>query len=156
SGEADSLRRLGALVETDLDRVAPLASRLRLSNAERRRLRAMAAPLPVLEPDLDETGRAQRLYRLAPPVGDAVAVAAADAVAAGHPPERLAPWLESARTWQPPVFPLDGQDLLEQGVESGPEIGRLLAAVEDWWVEEGFAPDAEACRAKLKELAEAS
>lgn len=155
-GEIDGLRRLGALVETDRDSVSPLAARLRLSNAELRRLHAMAAPLPALEPGLDETARAQRLYRITPPVFDAVAVAAAEAVAAGTAPETLSRWLAAARDWQPPVFPLDGQDAIALGVEPGPELGRLLAAAEDWWVEQGFAPDAAACRAKLQELAKSS
>lgn len=154
-GDADGLRRFGALIEADQETALAVAQALRLSNAEKRRLSAMAQPLLELPPDLDETGRAQRLYRLVPPVLDAVAVAAAEAVTQGRATDDLAPWLKTARLWRRPVFPIDGRDALAAGAEDGPEVGRLLAAVEDWWVAEGFRPDAAACRAKLEELAAA-
>lgn len=151
--EPNALRRLGALVEVAADEAEALAERLRLSNAEKRRLGAMAAPLPELPVGRDETERARLLYRLKPPVLDTVAVAAAEARCQGAPKDALLGWLAAARDWQPPVFPLGGQDAIAAGVSPGPELGRLLVAVEDWWVEQDFRPDAEACRAKLRELA---
>ncbi|TDH59846.1 CCA tRNA nucleotidyltransferase [Dankookia rubra] len=52
-----------------------------------------------------------------------------------------------------PVFPLQGRDALALGLPPGPEIGRLLAATRAWWLARGCADDAEACRARLRELA---
>ena len=62
-------------------------------------------------------------------------------------------WLELLRfpeTWSPPIFPLQGADVLAFGVPQGPEIGRHLAAVENWWMIRDFKPDHSACVAKLK------
>jgi poly(A) polymerase len=38
------------------------------------------------------------------------------------------------------------------GVPPGPAVGRLMAALEDWWIAGDFQADREACMAKLKEL----
>ena len=50
------------------------------------------------------------------------------------------------------AFPLFGRDALALGVREGPELGRLLDAVEAWWADRDFAPSREACLARLKEL----
>lgn len=43
--------------------------------------------------------------------------------------------------WSPPTFPIGGKDVLALGVEKGPEVAKILNAVETRWIEEGF-PDA--------------
>ena len=48
--------------------------------------------------------------------------------------------LKTAAEWVPPEFPLTGTDVLTRGVEEGPEVGRLLRAVEEWWIERDFKP----------------
>ncbi len=46
------------------------------------------------------------------------------------------------KNWQVPKFPLKGGQIIARGVAPGPEVTRILRAVEDRWVAEGF-PDAE-------------
>lgn len=53
--------------------------------------------------------------------------------------------LTTIREWPIPVFPLRGADVKALGVPDGPEIGRILKAVEEWWVEWDFQPGREAC-----------
>ena len=50
------------------------------------------------------------------------------------------------------AFPLSGRGALALGVSEGPELGRLLDAVEAWWAERDFAPSREDCLERLKEL----
>jgi poly(A) polymerase len=57
-----------------------------------------------------------------------------------------------ADEWTPPRLPVKGEDLVAHGIEPGPEIGRLLTALEDWWVASDFAPGREALLARLKVL----
>jgi poly(A) polymerase len=38
------------------------------------------------------------------------------------------------------------------GVPEGPEVGRVLAALQDWWVQGDFAADESALRDRLKEM----
>jgi hypothetical protein len=58
--------------------------------------------------------------------------------------------LEMADNWQRPRFPLTGRDVMQAGVPEGPDVGRVLARVEDWWVGGDFAADEGACRGELK------
>jgi poly(A) polymerase len=62
--------------------------------------------------------------------------------------------LETADAWREQRFPLAGSDVLALGYTSGPDVGSLLRAVEEWWIDEDFAPDRAACLARLRTLAE--
>ncbi|MCX7281547.1 MAG: CCA tRNA nucleotidyltransferase [Alphaproteobacteria bacterium] len=62
--------------------------------------------------------------------------------------------LEMADNWQRPRFPLTGHDVMQAGVPEGPDVGRVLARVEDWWVGGDFAADEGACRDQLKVVIE--
>jgi len=54
----------------------------------------------------------------------------------------------------PAYEPYDqGRDAVALGVEKGPRVGELIAAVERWWADEDFQPGREACLAKLEALA---
>jgi poly(A) polymerase len=58
--------------------------------------------------------------------------------------------LAMADNWQRPRFPLSGLDVMQAGVPEGPEIGRVLALVEDWWIGGDFASDEGALRDRLR------
>ena len=118
------LRRLAAL----LDRPDP--GRLRLSAAETERLRALAGPKPLDRETLYREGRERFLDRLLIAGGDKEG----EALLAGRPPP----------------FPLSGRDLLDRGIPAGPEVGRLLREMEDWWIAQAFHPDRTACLAELE------
>jgi poly(A) polymerase len=57
-----------------------------------------------------------------------------------------------AESWQRPRFPITGREVMQAGVPEGPQVGRVLAKLEDWWVEGNFAADESALRGRLKEL----
>lgn len=61
-------------------------------------------------------------------------------------------WIALTKGWAVPVFPLRGADLLAAGVSPGPHVGKILAAVENWWIEQDFAPDHAACLEKARGL----
>jgi len=51
-----------------------------------------------------------------------------------------------ARSWEKPLFPLTGQDLVDQlAFKPSQKLGYYLKACEDWWVSLHFKPDREAC-----------
>ncbi len=127
-----------------------LAGRWRLANRDATRLEAMVeAPLPALEVTAAERRRA--LYRLGPEAyADLIRLAAAEATGDAGP--TLAEALAAARTWRPPKLPLDGDDLLALGLPPGPRLGAILAAVEQWWLDQDFRPDHAACLARAKAL----
>ncbi len=54
--------------------------------------------------------------------------------------------------WHVPPFPISGDDLLDRGVKEGHDVGRLLKAVEKWWLSKDLEPDRDACLAHLSTL----
>ena len=58
--------------------------------------------------------------------------------------------MEKALAWTAPVFPLGGKDLIALGVEPGEEMGKILKALEQHWVDEGFQPSKDTLLAKAK------
>lgn len=120
--EPDALRRLAALLPAQVPLAEQVAARFRLSGAQKKRLATAAAR----EGDPGEPralayrlGRASALDRLL--------IAGADASA--------------LYGWDIPTFPLKGGQIVARGVGAGPEVARVLRAVEDRWIEERF-PDA--------------
>ncbi len=147
----DPLRRLAALIDVGHTGAIALAERLRLSNAARDRLAGLAPPWPT-DPAGDE--RAQRLakYRLGEErYCDLVWLHAADKPS--YDPGRLADMLALAATWEPPDFPLGGDDVGRLGISQGPRVGQLLAATRGWWEAGDFTATRDQCLARLRELA---
>ena len=67
-------------------------------------------------------------------------------------------WLrafEIVRDWPRPDFPIRGRDVAALGISAGPEIGRLLKDLENWWIAGDFAADRDHGLAELKRRAEA-
>ena len=58
-----------------------------------------------------------------------------------------------AALWEAPRLPLKGRDAVKLGVAPGPDVGRLVGQVEEWWIAGDFQADRAACLEKLKELA---
>ena len=58
--------------------------------------------------------------------------------------------IDDLKSWSVPTFPLTGGDLLDLGLEQGPQIGRVLADVEEWWIENDFSPTHQECLEKAK------
>jgi len=147
--EADPLLRLAALIEVDGEGAAAVAARLRFSNAWRGRLRCLSPPWPV---DPLENAQAQRraLHRLGVErYCDVALLMAADGKLLRS---RLTEFLDLARAWTSPVFPLAGRDVTALGIPPGERVGRLLATVRDWWEAGEFKADRAACLAYLREL----
>lgn len=122
----DPIRRLAALLPLDSALGEAIGARLKLSNAQRKRLTAALEPatgLPrALAYRIGWDGAVDRLL-----LSDSSDAEVADA------------W-RSLNDWQPPRLPLTGGALVARGVTAGPDVARLLRQVEDQWVSEGF-PD---------------
>jgi len=139
----DPLRRLAALIERDADLVA---SRLKLSSAQRARLIDLTAEPPL---DLAAGTQAQRraLHRLDRELYIDRALLAA---ARTGDFARLKPLLALAKKWKPVEFPLKGRDLTKLGIKPGPELGKLLGALAAWWEAGDFAAKRKDCLEEAK------
>jgi poly(A) polymerase len=116
-----------------------LQERLRLSNAEAKRLQGMAQA-PHLSPSLAEAERRRILYHVGSEAwGDAVHLSFARANTKRFD-ETWQSLLMLPLSWPVPVFPVNGAALLAAGFSAGPKLGQVLAALEDWWVASDFQP----------------
>ena len=155
----DPLRNLAGLLHPDGGKQAAqaVAARWRLSNHDSARLSDMTEPLGT-SPDAPKPEIHQLLYEGDPEtLRDRALLAWADEIAleARLPRHRTDAWialLELIEQWQGPVFPLTGSDVLTLGISPGPEVGRLLRVVEEWWSEQGFPDDRTLCLDKLREI----
>ncbi|PZQ55095.1 MAG: CCA tRNA nucleotidyltransferase [Novosphingobium pentaromativorans] len=119
----DAIRRLAALLPAQVPLAEQVASRFRLSGAQKKRLAAAAARS-------DEATPPRALaYRIGIESAlDRVLIAGGDAT--------------PLVGWQVPVFPLKGGQIVARGVGAGPEVARVLRRVEDCWIAEGFPDEA--------------
>jgi poly(A) polymerase len=147
--KVDPLLRLAALIEVDDKRAVALAARLRFSNAWRDRLQGLSSPWP-LDPQGDARAQRRTLYRLG--VERYRDVAVLIAVEGGVSRNRLTELLDLVHGRTPLVFPLAGRDVTALGIPPGERVGRLLAAVHDWWEQGDFTADRAACLAYLRDL----
>ena len=146
----DPIRRLAALVRGRI--TDDIAVRWRLSNADGARLTALAEPVERLDAAFDARVVRRALYRRgAELVRDLVLLAWAETRAGDEAPWRV--MLDEASRWTPKELPIKGADALKLGVPPGPAVGKLIAAVEQWWIDEDFKPDRGTMLMKLAEFA---
>lgn len=122
----DPIRRLAALLPRDPETGDGIGARLKLSNAQRKRL-ALALN--------DENWATPRA--LAYDIG---LIEAADRILLTVDDPGAA--LSEIRDWQPPRLPITGKDIIARGITAGPAVARALRTVERQWVSEGFPDDA--------------
>ena len=112
----DPIRRLAALVPPPV--AESVGARLKLSNADRKRLIAATAG------SSDEGPRALA-YRVGTTSAiDRLLLAGAD----------VAP----LRGWAPPTLPIGGGALVARGLSKGPQVAAVLRAIETRWIAEDF------------------
>lgn len=116
----DPLRRLAALVPAIPTLAEAVAARLRLSRQQRARLVCAAE-----RKDGDAAEPRVLAYR------EGLACARDRLLLAGADTAALAGWTV-------PHFPLKGGQIVARGVAAGPEVARIMQAVERRWVAEGF------------------
>lgn len=137
----DPMLRLMAMLPDQDDRLAGLAKRLKLSNAEKDRLLAWAtSELPAL--DLPKDILAKQLYRdgtrgLSDRLRLEVARCFKETTQNSAAQTRLAQ-LTYIEIWKRPVFPVTGKDLIKAGVTPGQALGKELKRLEGKWVDSGF------------------
>jgi poly(A) polymerase len=144
----DGVLRLAALLPDGGEAAHAAADALKLSNANRTRLEQMLSGDKIAS-QLSAQNARRLLYRIGVArFKDKVLLQWAGAT--GVRPGAWRMLLEMADNWQRPRFALTGRDVMQAGVPEGPNVGRLLAQVEDWWMGGDFAADEGALRDRLQ------
>jgi len=151
----DAVLRLAALALEETKGVADLQERLRLSAAESLRLVHAGTHAAAFEPRTSEQEAQAFLYRHGMQAFTDGALM--DWTCSSDEPDNANRMrrLRLPERWQVPSLPVRGADVLALGVSSGPEVGRVIAAFETWWIAQGFPTDPKRVAAKLAELARA-
>lgn len=147
-GGGDAVLRLAALAQVVAEDGERLQQRLRLTNAEAKRLAAIGDARPPLTPATGEGAVKVALYRLGRQAfEDRVRLAWADVGA--QPNDAIwADLVALPERWSVPKPPFAAGDLIARGVAPGPELGRALRAAEEAWIAAGF-PDGEEAEAAV-------
>ncbi len=120
SAAPDPIRRLAALIPPIRSLAETVAVRLRLSRAQRSRLVCAA------ERGAEDATEPRALaYREGLPCTRDRLLLAGNSIG-------------EFEDWEVPHFPLKGGQIIARGVDAGPEVARIMQAIEQRWVEEGF------------------
>jgi poly(A) polymerase len=152
----DPLLRLAALLPSDVAVAVAVATKLKLSNAQALRLEDIAGAKEKIVCYLSVKEVRKLLYRIGVgPFKDRVFLKWADDAKESNAIQ----WrmlLAVADAWQRPRFPLGGREVMLAGVPEGPLIGKILAEVEDWWVDADFIEDEFSLAERLKAVVQAT
>jgi poly(A) polymerase len=150
--EPDAVLRLAALLPADPTKAAAAAERLKLSNADWDRLVEAARDDPAIVSWMSPKAVRQQVWRLGVEAFvDKAKLAWAARGGNGIQWRALAP---IAETWPRPVLPLTGAEVMAAGVPEGPMVGRVLAEVEAWWIDNDFPTDKLSIIERLKAVAQ--
>ncbi|MCD2173740.1 CCA tRNA nucleotidyltransferase [Rhizobium sp. C4] len=142
---SDPLLRLAAMVPPDVERLAAMAERLRMSKQEAASFADWASSPKIPEKIaatafrrmLYRSGKGGVIVRLKLQLSIVRAKAEGDTAFMAEV-ARLSGLLGEAEAWTKPVFPLSGADVLAKGMSPGPRVGELLAKLEEEWVSGDF------------------
>lgn len=133
---ADAIRRLSALLPANAEIATAVGARLRLSNKAIKRL------VTAADRTLGDDPRV-----LAYRVGLEGAI---DRLLLAETDSDLSAKLAALEGWKRPRLGIGGGNLIGMGVPEGPQVSRLLQAIEAEWAASGFPEDKAAVRALAK------
>lgn len=130
--EPDAIRRLAALLPPQPEMAEQVAARLRLSNAQKKRMSRIAGRSAA-----DADNPRALAYHLGLEVARDRLLLRDASVA-------------DLAGWDVPVLPIKGGDIVAAGIGAGPQVAKTLRAIESRWIDEGF-PDEARTRAIMAE-----
>jgi poly(A) polymerase len=149
----DSLLRFVALAGGGPKGMRTMAAKLKMSNAESKRLQGAVDPSATEDVvgAFSEMAAAERAIMSlgARAFEDQVRLAAAGETA--PPPRDWTLLAKFAREWEEPEFPVSGGDLILMGYEPGPMLGDAMDEIKAHWIAERFEPTKETLLARLKQ-----
>ncbi len=155
--EVDPILRLAALLPDDGAVASAVATRLRLSNAQRDRLVAMLSTTMRVFSYMSVREMRRTAYRMTPKVMRDVAMLRwAGDVKRNHNAVQWRALLPMIESWKLPALPLDGHHVKLAGVPDGPKIGEVLREVEEWWIDADFTTDEYSLIERMKAVVQAT
>jgi poly(A) polymerase len=152
--ENDPDLRLAALIPDDPKQAADLAERLRLPNNVRDRIVDAVGKSPRIVSWMSPREARRAVYGLGVRAfSDRIKLAWAGSGRDSTAPQWRA-LLALAETWNPPAFPLSGEEVMQAGVPKGPMVGEVMREIEIWWIDQDFIEDKFSAIERLKAVAQ--
>lgn len=145
------MRRLAALLETTTEGLVRVTQFLRLSRAQAAQLLELEIGVQRLRSNIDINDVRKMIYRH----GNDLTLSLLMLAAAKGMDGNLEPLYAETLSFRAPPFPVEGNDVINAGIPTGPKVGEILKTVENWWLDRNFEPGRRACLDKIAELAEA-
>jgi poly(A) polymerase len=153
----EGVLRLAALLNAGSRQAQWVAERWRLSNKDADRLTAMTdANPPKIVSYLSIREVRRTLYRIGK---DRFVDLCRLRWAEDKKPSNQMQWralIAMADGWARPKLPLSGAQIVQAGVPPGPEVGRVMAEVEEWWIDADFTDDEFSLIERLKAIVQAT
>ena len=130
---------LTLIIASDEETVTDLQKNLRLSRKQVKAINALQSGLGNIIEVAGDVEARRALYK----TGDEFWEGALY-LAQSFAPDRAAffrPYKSLPQDWPVPKFSLSGRDLLEYGLDAGPEISRILNEIERQWIAADFPPE---------------
>ena len=156
--EPDPILRLASLLDTNKTDCLGVAERLKLSRTQRKRISYLVNPEKNFDPDLSESDVKQVIRHLGSDRACDLAFlswASELCKTANLPQLRTKAYshiITQCKEWSLPKFELSGTDVLNLGVQPGPEVGKLLKQVESWWEDNGYRASRADCINELERI----
>jgi poly(A) polymerase len=147
-GRAFALRRLVALLNVTPGSVPLVARALKLSNDQSDQLIAMAAPSVKVTIDMQPAEVQRLVYRIGNDTTRSLLLLSAAREGRDGNFKEL---YQAATAFRAPRFPLIGGDVIKLGWKEGPDVGRILEEMSEWWLKAEFKPGRTECLDKLKQ-----
>jgi poly(A) polymerase len=152
---SDPVLRLAALL-TSVESARSISTAWRLSNGNAARIAEVHACAAKIVSYLSIREVRRLLYRLGPSLfKDLVMLRWAEDPRLSNAPQWRA-LLALADSWQRPQLPLSGHEVMAAGVPAGPLVGKVMAEVEEWWVDTDFTDDKFSLIERLKAVVQAT
>jgi poly(A) polymerase len=149
----DPVLRLAAFAVGNADDAVRLQERLRLSTAEALRVARAGLNEPAFDPKAPEAAAKAFIFHNGKEAFLDGALLAWAASGDGADSEPRARRVRLTDRWQAPEPPVRGADVLALGVAAGPQVGRVIAELERWWIAADFPTDRRLIAGMLAELA---
>lgn len=130
-----------------------MAAKLKMSNAESRRLQGAVDPSAKADVAgaFTDMAAAERAIMALGARAFEDQVRLADAGEVVPPPRDWTLLAKFAREWEQPEFPISGGDLILRGYEPGPMLGDALDELKAHWIAERFEPTKDELLARLNQ-----
>ncbi len=153
---SDPVLRLASAVEMDGAGLDAFAARLRLSNKDRDRIKALHTDQTKIVCYLSMREVHRALYNMGVQCFKDRVMLGWSVDKKGANAMQWRALLAIADSWERPKLPLNGSMLKAAGVPEGPEMSRVYREVEEWWVDAGFTDDEFSIIERLKAIVQAT